>query len=287
MDFLNKVNTNQAVQLGKRVGVIGGGNAAVDSARVALRSKGCEEVYLIYRRTRKEMPAFEEEVKDMIEEGVTLHFLTSPKSILLKNNHISGLECIQMELGEIDKSGRRRPVPVEDSEFVIDLDTLIIAIGEEPDPSLFMDREDIRIADWGAILAQPETLQTGMEGVFAGGDAVTGPATVIEAIAAGKLAAEMIGKYLRGESLEREYTLLRPSTYIEPVLLDVEDLDEVTRSEPELLPVNRRIQTFEEVMTTLTKSQAITEAQRCLRCDLATEDGRKALEVIQRSRRGE
>jgi NADH-quinone oxidoreductase subunit F len=287
MGFLKKVNTNQPVSLGRRVGVIGGGNSAVDSARVALRSKECEEVSLIYRRTRKEMPAFEEEVVDLIDEGVALHYLTAPQSILVEKGKIVGLECIKMELGEVDQSGRRRPIPIEGSEFVINLDTLIVAIGEEPDPSLFKGVEDVRIADWGAILAQPETLQTGMEGVFAGGDAVTGPATVIEAISAGKLAAEMIDKYLRGESLEREYGLLRPSTYIEPILLEADEAEEVTRLEPEHLPVNKRIHTFEEVVSTLTKPQAITEAQRCLRCDLATEDGRKALEIIQQSGREE
>lgn len=280
MDFLKGVNFHQDIKLGRRVGVIGGGNAAVDSARVALRSEGCEDVFLIYRRTRGEMPAFEEEVDDLIDEGIGIHFLTSPKRILVTDKGVSGLECIRMELGEVDKSGRRRPVPIEGSEFVIELDSLIIAIGEQPDPTIFQGLEAIKVADWGAVLTQPETLQTDIEGVFAGGDAVTGPATVIQAISAGKLAAEMIDKYLKGESLAREYSLLRPSRYIAPVILEVEDADEVSRVEPTQLPVQQRVHSFNEVVSTLSHSQAINEARRCLRCDLATEDGRKALEVI-------
>lgn len=280
IEFLRAVNLGKKVKIGKRVGIIGGGNAAVDAARVANRLPECGEVTIIYRRTRVEMPAFKEEVDSAIEEGIDIKFLAAPTKILTQNGRLTAIECIRMELGEIDKSGRRRPVPVEGSEFTIELDILIPAISEQPDTGFLTEKDGIKISRWGTIEVEQETLATSREGVFAGGDVVTGPNTVIEAIAAGKLAAESIGKYLRGENLAREYKVTRPSVYIEPVELtekEIEELSEAKRPEmPNLLP-EERIKNFREVSLGFTEEMAIKEASRCLRCDLETEDGKKAV----------
>jgi pyruvate/2-oxoglutarate dehydrogenase complex dihydrolipoamide dehydrogenase (E3) component len=278
---LEDVNLRREVDVGKKIGVIGGGNAAVDAARVARRLKGSEEVTIIYRRTRAEMPAFEEEVEAAIEEGVTIQFLANPSRAVTEDGKLTGVECIKMKLGEMDESGRRRPIPIEGSEFVVDLDTLIIAIGEEPDPSFLGTDHGIEVSERGAILADPETFATNIDGVFAGGDAVTGPNTVIEAIASGKIAAEMIDKYIRGESLVREYKLTRPSMYVPPVELTEEEMEEARRVTIPCLPVDERINNFNEVELTITEEMAVREARRCLRCDLETEDGKKWLEQMQ------
>jgi len=269
------------VHVGRKVGIIGGGNAAVDAARVAKRTKGCEKVLIIYRRTRAEMPAFEEEIEAAIEEGVEMQFLATPSRIVTKKGKITGVECIKMELGEVDESGRRRPVPIEGSEFVIDLDSLIVAIGEEADPC-FLDKEHgIQISRRGTITVDPETYATNVEGVFAGGDVVTGPNTVIEAMSSGKVAAQMIDKYIRREDMAREYELTRPSMYLLPVELAEEEIEEEKRSTIPSLPVDERVNNFSEVELTITKEMAIKEARRCLACHLETEDGRKWLEQNQ------
>lgn len=280
MEFLKAVNLGKKVKTGKRVGIIGGGNAAVDAARVANRLPECEEVTIIYRRTRVEMPAFKEEVDSAIEEGIDIKFLAAPTKILTKNGKLTAIECIQMELGEIDKSGRRRPIPVEGSEFTIELDILIPAISEQPDTGFLTEKDGIKISRWGTIEVEQETLATSREGVFAGGDVVTGPNTVIEAVAAGKLAVESIGKYLRGENLAREYKPTRPSVYIEPVELteeEIEELSEAKRPEMPNLLAEERIKNFREVSLGFTEEMVIKEARRCLRCDLETEDGKKAV----------
>jgi len=281
IEFLREVNFGNRVDLGSRVGIIGGGNAAVDAARVAVRLKGCEEVLVIYRRTRKEMPAFEEEVEALVEEGVRLELLTAPAKIVTKNGRLTGVECLKMELGEPDESGRRRPIPIEGSEFVIDLDTLIVAIGEEPDLSFLGPGHGIEVSRRGTTVVSPETLMTKVEGVFAGGDVVTGPDTVIEAMAAGKLAAEMIDKYIRGEPLAREYKLTRPSRYLPPVELTEEEIETAGRPTLPSLPVAERVGSFDEVDLTMTEEMAIKEARRCLRCDLETEDAKRELAPAQ------
>lgn len=208
MEFLNDKNLGRnKITIGRRVGVIGGGNAAMDAARVAIRQPECEKVTLIYRRTRAEMPAFEEEVDAAFEEGIDMRILTTPAGIITENGKMVGVNCIKMELGEPDDSGRRRPVPIDGSEFVVDLDTLIIAIGESSELSYLGEDSGLDITRWGTVVADESLGTTHVEGVFAGGDAVTGPKTVIDAIAAGKIAAESIDRYLSGKEITREHKL--------------------------------------------------------------------------------
>ncbi len=217
MQFLNDKNLKRnKIPVGRRVGIIGGGNAAMDAARVAKRQTECEEVTLIYRRTRNEMPAFEEEIEAALDEGVTMLPLTNPAKIVTKDGKMAGVECIKMELGEPDDSGRRRPVPIEGSEFVTKLDTLIIAIGEDSDLSFLGDGHGLEVTRWSTIVAQEDLFTTNLEGVFAGGDVVTGPKTVIDAIAAGKRAAVSIDCYLQGETMTQESRLPDTTMYMRP-----------------------------------------------------------------------
>jgi len=185
LELLKEVNLGKEVKLGKKAGIIGGGNAAVDAARVAIRNKNTDKVIILYRRTRKEMPAFEEEIDAAIEEGIDIQFLVAPNKVLTDNGKVVGVECIRMKLGDIDASGRRRPIPIEGSEFTVELDTLIPAIGERPDTSYITEKDNLKISKWDTIVVNEESLSTDRKGVFAGGDVVTGPKTVVEAIAAG------------------------------------------------------------------------------------------------------
>jgi NADH-quinone oxidoreductase subunit F len=277
MEFLKDVNLGRQVDVGRRVGIIGGGNSAVDAARVAVRMKGCEEVLIIYRRTRAEMPAFTEEVDAAVEEGIQLELLAAPARIVAPQGKLTGIECLRMELGEPDESGRRRPVPVEGSEFVIELDNLLVAISEDPDLSFLGEGHGVEISRWGTVTASPDTFTTNVQGVFAVGDAVTGPNTVIQAMAAGKTAAEMIDKYVRGEEVAREYRLTRPSMYVPPVELTEQEADEAERPGVPMLAASERTNNFAEVDLCLTEEVAIKEARRCLRCDLQTKDGKEHL----------
>lgn len=182
----------------KKVAVIGGGNVAMDSARTALRI-GAEEVYIIYRRSFEEMPARSEEVHHAQEEGVVFKNLTNPVEILQdENGQVIGMRCQQMELGEPDESGRRRPIPVTGSEFEIELDTVVVAVGTNPNPLIKATTEGLDTTSWGGIVTD-DSGATSREGVFAGGDAVTGAATVISAAGAGKVAAAAIDEYLKNK----------------------------------------------------------------------------------------
>jgi len=194
LDLLGKINQGKKIKLGNRVGVIGGGNVAVDAARIALRL-GSKRVAILYRRSREEMPANPWEVKEAEKEGVEIQFLLAPKRVLGEDK-VAGIECIRMTLGEPDETGRRRPIPIEGSEFILELDNVILAVGESSDLS-FLPKE-IEVTKNDTIVCSPVTLETSLPAVFAGGDAVTGPATVIEAIAAGKKAALYIDRYIRG-----------------------------------------------------------------------------------------
>ena len=195
LDFLKDVNLGKKVKLGDRIAVIGGGNVAIDAARTALRL-GSKEVNFLYRRSREEMPANPWEVKEAESEGVKTQFLVAPKRILGKDGQVTAVECIRMRLGELDESGRRRPMPIEGSEFTMDLDAVILAIGEAPDLSFLP--KGMEIAEGNTIAVNPFTMETSLTGIFAGGDAVSGPATVIEAIVAGKRAAVSVDRYLKG-----------------------------------------------------------------------------------------
>jgi glutamate synthase (NADPH/NADH) small chain len=203
-EFLIRVNLMKAytfpecdtpIRIGKKVAVIGGGNVTMDSARSALRL-GAEEVCIVYRRSREEMPARQEEIENAEEEGITCKFLANPtKFIGDEKGWVKAMECICMELGAPDESGRRRPVPVKGSEFVMDVDTVIVAIGRTPNPIIQSTTEGLAVTKWGTIVAD-ENGKTNIEGVYAGGDIVTGEATVISAMGAGKKAAKAINQYL-------------------------------------------------------------------------------------------
>ena len=200
VDFLRETNLGNPKQPGKRVVIIGGGNVAIDSVRTALRL-GCEEVTVVYRRSREEMPAYAEEIEGALAEGVKIHYLTAPVGVLGSNGKVTGLHCIKTELGAPDATGRRRPVPVEGSEFVIDCDAIIPAIGQRPKVDWAADVEDLNVSGWNTLEVNPQTMQTGIPSVFAAGDGVTGPATVIEAVAAGHKAVEAMHRFLNGEDL--------------------------------------------------------------------------------------
>ena len=276
LEYLRAVNLGYKETVGKRVCIVGGGNSAIDAARAALRDKGCKQVSIFYRRTKAEMPALAEEVDAAIDEGVDVQFLVAPVKVMTENGRARAIECVRMRLGDKDASGRRRPVPIEGSNFIHELDTLILAISERPDTSYIGERDIIRL-DRENIIIDPETSMTTREGVFAGGDAVTGPSTVVDAIAAGKLAAETIEKYVSGLPLGREHRLTRPSRYVPPEMLTEEEIASAKRPSMRHLPVARRAKNFKEVEQGLTEELAVREARRCLRCDLETEDGKKAV----------
>ena len=184
------------IRIGKKVAVIGGGNVAMDSARCSLRL-GADEVYIVYRRSKEELPAREEEVENAEEEGIIFRLLNNPvKFIGDETGWVKGMECIKMKLGEPDASGRRRPVPIEGSEFIMDVDTVIIAIGQSPNPLIQRTTEGLEATKWGTIVTQEETGATSKEGVYAGGDVVSGAATVISAMGAGKTAAKNMHEYI-------------------------------------------------------------------------------------------
>jgi NADPH-dependent glutamate synthase beta subunit-like oxidoreductase len=194
LDFLWAVNSGQKMEIGKKVVVIGGGNVALDAAKTALRL-GANEAAILYRRSREEMPANPWEVKEAEEEGVKIEFLVAPQRILGGDGKVSAVECVRMQLGEPDETGRRKPVPIEGSQFTRETDKVILAIGEAPDLE-FLPKE-IELNEDGTVWVNPITMETSLQGVFAGGDASAGPATVIEAIRDGKRAAESIENYLK------------------------------------------------------------------------------------------
>ena len=196
VDFLRNVNLHIHQNVGKKVTVIGAGNVAMDSARTAVRL-GAEEVTVIYRRTREEVPAEDEEVVEAMEEGIKFEFLTAPIEVVGNGQRLEGLKCIKMELGAADDSGRRRPVPIGGSEFVIETDMALLAISQSPDLA-FLNESDVQQTQWGTVITEPGSHRTTNDKVFSGGDCVLGPATAIEAIGAGQMAAVEIDKFLGG-----------------------------------------------------------------------------------------
>jgi glutamate synthase (NADPH/NADH) small chain len=210
-EFLTRVNLMKAylfpdwdtpVKVGKRVAVIGAGNVAMDSARCALRL-GADEVHIVYRRSHEEVPARAEEVHHAKEEGIVFDFLTNPIEIYGdEKGWVSGMRCIRMKLGEPDASGRRRPLPIEGSEFDMDMDMVVMALGTRPNPLVFTESGGLERTRWGTVVADEDTGKTTKDRVWAGGDIVTGAATVISAMGAGKRAAADIDRFLRGETVE-------------------------------------------------------------------------------------
>jgi heterodisulfide reductase subunit A len=256
IDFLRKVNLKEEVELGGRVIVVGGGNSALDAARTAKRV-GADEVTIIYRRSRKEMPAFRQEVEEALNESIKIEFLTNPIRIL-GGNKVKGVECIRMELGEPDESGRRRPIPIEGSQFHLPCDNLIISIGQMPDGA----KLNLERTRWGGIVVDETTLQTNVEGVFAGGDCVRGPDIIVNAMSDGRRAAESIHRYLSGLDLRERHKLKE-----EVKKVDITGVQPAKREEMPRLPTDQR-EGFAEVNLGLSEEQALREAKRCLHCSL-------------------
>ncbi|MFH1419938.1 MAG: NADH-ubiquinone oxidoreductase-F iron-sulfur binding region domain-containing protein [Planctomycetota bacterium] len=267
IQFLKDFNLRGKTVAKGRVGVIGGGDSAVDAAGVALRQGGVESATIFYRRTREEMPAQDKDIEAVLEEGVKLETLMTPVRILTDKGRLAGVECIKNRLGDVDSSGRRRPVPIPGTEHVTLLDTLIVTIGDVPDID-YITSMGVEVTDWGTMKIDRETLSTNQPGVFAGGDVVTGPNTVVEAIAAGKKAALMIGRYLRGEELRQPSAAQLPGIYVQPVSLNEEDLADADRAYPPVVIPALRKESFREVELSLSVEDATKEARRCLRCDL-------------------
>jgi NADH-quinone oxidoreductase subunit F len=266
IEFLKAFNLAGREQAAGHVGVIGGGNSAVDAARVALRQKGVASVTIYYRRTREEMPALTEEVDAAVEEGIRIETLVTPVRILSREEHVSGIECLRNTLGPVDASGRPRPVPMPGSEFSVALDTLIITIGDEPSID-YLRSAGVAISPANRLLVDAETLASSRPGVFGGGDLVTGPNTVVNAIAHGRRAAAVIGRYLCGEDLKQPSPLRRPAVYVPP-LEDQTAAADAPRAEAPSIPAELRRQGLEEVQLSLSPEAAASEARRCLRCDL-------------------
>jgi heterodisulfide reductase subunit A len=260
LDFLKKINLGIEVSLGKTVAVVGGGNAAIDAARVAKRLGS--DVTILYRRSRNEMPANAWEVDEAEKEGVKIEFLVAPSKIhgIDKVEHI---ECIRMELGEPDSSGRRRPVPIKGSEFKISVNNIIVAISQKPQID-WLDEEFGR-TKWGTLVVDPDTLQTNVKGIYAGGDLVSGPATVIEAVAAGKKAAEVIDASIKGVEIKH-----RELHKTQPEAAKLKREKRIPRLPMRKLPVDRR-NGFNEVELGYDEETAQGEAGRCLNCAVCCE----------------
>jgi formate dehydrogenase major subunit len=272
IEFLAQVKAGDVKRLNGTVAVIGGGNTAVDAARTALRL-GAKKVYMIYRRTIKEMPANPEEIEAAQHEGVEILFLSNPKRYLGNNGKLTGIECIKMKLGEPDESGRRRPVPVEGSDFEVAVDYVIEAIGQKPDFHGLPVQGDhnpkgFKVTRWGTLETDPLTYMTSVPGVFAAGDVVLGPATAIEAIAGGRKVANGIHHFITGKWIEDiktpfvsrrdHFRTLTPKDYLK--------VDSKPRHKrPELDP-KERIKSFEEVEGTFKEEDVLDEAIRCLEC---------------------
>lgn len=258
LDFLKAVNSGKEVKIGKKVAIIGGGNSAIDAARVSRRLNS--EVIIIYRRSRKEMPASSLEIEAAEKEGIEFIFLATPVKILTANNRVSKLECIRTKLGPIDESGRPQPIPIEGSNFTVDIETIITAIGQIPDAN-FLKKIGM-ISSKGTL----ECNESGMvsKGIFAAGDVVTGPQSVVEAMASGRKAALNIDSFLSGKV--KEVSEERP-----PLRLTQDEIEILKKRfsyqerviMPELTP-QERIKTFEEVELGFSTEQAVKEAQRCI-----------------------
>jgi NADH-quinone oxidoreductase subunit F len=269
IEFLKAHNLRGESLARGRVGVIGGGNSAIDAARVALRQEGVDSVTILYRRTRDEMPAFPEEIDAALEEGIALETLVTPARIVVEGGRLEGIELSRNELGGHDASGRRSPVPVEGSEHLVELDTMIVAISEGSDVAFLEPECAGTLTDRGGRLpADRRTARTARDRVFAGGDVATGPRTVVDAIAAGKRAATMIGRLLGGEELVQTETPLVPRVYLAPDEQTDEALLDGPRRRVPHLPLDERRSSFGEVELSFSDEDAVREASRCLRCDL-------------------
>ncbi|MBI5571829.1 MAG: FAD-dependent oxidoreductase [Desulfomonile tiedjei] len=267
VDFLRDAALGRRPDGVKKAVVIGGGNVAIDAARTLLRIGG-QDVTILYRRSRHEMPAFEEEVDAALAEGSKIQFLAAPVAVVSNNGRVSGLKCIRMELGPADESGRRRPVPKEGSEFLLDVDTIVPAIGQIIDPAVWDTLPELGRTRRNTVEVNPVTYATSIEGVFSGGDAGTGPATVVEAVAAGREAAESILRYIDGAEMAAGRAIPRPEVpQYPPIPADI--VPEKRAINPEI-PIAAR-SGFQEVELALPEDEAQREAARCLNCGVCSE----------------
>jgi len=260
--YMKDINLGNQKKVPSRVAVVGGGFTAIDCARSSLRL-GAREVFIIYRRTLKEMPAGELEVNMAEEEAIKILYLTSPIKILGDvGSNVKAIECIKNKLGEPDASGRRRPEPITGSEFTLPVDMVIAAIGQAPDASFMTEKSGIEFTKWGTVIVDPESFTTSKEGVFAGGDFITGPRNAIEVIGDGRMAARAIDKYLSGGKERRfEYTLMEK----DPVR-KVSGYEAIPRQEQDSVEMGKRWEIEKEVELGFSKENAAKEADRCLLC---------------------
>ena len=264
--FLREVNLGKRVSLGDRVAVIGGGNVAMDSVRTALRT-GSTKPFVIYRRSLEEMPANAEEIEECREEGIEIMTLTAPIRIIGENGKVKAIECVKMELGEPDASGRRRPLPIGGSEFTVEVDTVIPAIGQESDWACLTQECACTLSAWGTMNVDGLTLQTADPDIFAGGDAVSGPRTVVEAIAAGKEAAISMDRFIRGEDLREG----RHKDWAGVKDVPTEGRVLIPRGQMPCLTPENRIKNFNEVQLGFDEIRVAKEAPRCLECGICSE----------------
>ncbi|MFP4475427.1 MAG: FAD-dependent oxidoreductase [Desulfatibacillaceae bacterium] len=271
IDFLARISNGEDIPIGRKAIIIGGGNTAIDCVRTLLR-KGCEEVHLVYRRTRKEMPANQVEIVAAEHEGVKFTFLASPLRVVGdENGVVTGLEIQKMELGEPDSSGRRRPVPIEGATEIMDTDMVITAIGQKPDIA-FMEGAQKRLAQlkttrWNTIEVDEDTMQSTIPYVFSAGDSATGPSLVVEAIGGGRRAARSIHQFLTGQPVEVPEGELRARNYVPGSLFDsIEGVMQKPRAEMPELSMEERMGSFVEVDLVLPEEEALREADRCLYC---------------------
>ncbi len=263
--FLREVNLGSKVTTGKKVAVIGGGDVAIDAVRVAHRMGS--ETFLIYRRTKSEIPAHESELAATEEEGIKINYLTQPVKILGKKGRVVGIECIKMKLGKPDESGRRRPVPVKGSEFTIECDCVMPAIGQSTDSAL-LKKLGLNVSKFGTIIVDEITHATSLPGVFAAGDAVSGPATVVSAVGAGRKAAAAMDAYLQGEKIQGETEVVDIVDFEKLELK--EDVEKKERASQSELPPKEREGNFKEVVSSLLEEEAKSEAERCLNCGVCS-----------------
>ncbi len=270
LSYLREVNAGRdPYPQGKKAVVIGGGNVAIDCVRCCLRTDN-EDIHLVYRRTRNEMPADEVEIHDAEQEQVQFLFLTAPVRILAEAGKVVGLECIKMELGEPDDSGRPRPVPVEGSEFVFDCDTIISAIGQQVDLSMLAGMDDVETTKWNTIVVDEYTKQSSRPKIFVAGDCETGPDALITACAGGRRAAYSIDRFINGQPLDYDNNHYFDKLFETVKVYDPDE--EILKVEskpgfkPNMLPPDERKSTFDEIEQGLSAQEAVAEAERCLRC---------------------
>ena len=261
LEYLRQLNLGKPIRLGDKVAVIGGGNAAMDAVRSA-RRLGSENAFIIYRRSLEEMPSRPEEIRECREEKIPIKILTQPVRFIGKNGRVNAIECIKMRLTKPDKSGRRKPEPIPGSEFKINVDAVITALGQESDWCCLTQECACRLTEWGTMNVDPLTLQSDDPDIFAGGDAVRGPQSVVEAIADGRQAAISVNRYLSGQNLRlgRDTTL---KAITEP---QKEKYDKARRAQMPSLEPQKRVKNFSEVQKGLIKKAAVQEARRCISC---------------------